>query len=303
MVADIFFLATLEEAITIRKINSKGNVYVLNGLENNNLDIFKKYKIIPILISLEELKQFIKSKFYKTKFQIGIHIDTGLNRLGIKIQDLSIKDTKKLELTLLMSHLSSADEYNNHYNDLQNKKFQSIFNYFKSIKFKSLANSAGILNKKYHYDLIRPGITLYGGYDNFKLKKLMSINSVIILKAKVLQIKTLKKNTFVGYNQTYKTKKEITIAILGIGYGDGFPRILSNKGNVFYKNKSFNIIGRVSMDTITVDITNNDKDIEEGNYLEIINYQYGIDAIAKESHTICDEILTSISNRVKRKYI
>ena len=131
----------------------------------------------------------------------------------------------------------------------------------------------------------------------------MSINSVIVLKAKILQIKTLKKNSYVGYNQTYKTKKETTIAILGIGYGDGFPRVLSNKGNVYYKNQSFNIIGRVSMDSITVDISKSKVEIEIGNYMEIINEENDIEKFAKKSGTIGREVLTSISKRVKRIYI
>ena len=117
---------------------------------------------------------------------------------------------------------------------LQNKNFFKNFKKFKSVKYKSLVNSTGIiLGKKFHYDIIRPGISIYGGHFNTKLKKI--IKPVIKLKARVLQIKNLEKDEFVGYNQTYKTTKKSTIAILGIGYADGISRNLSNKGKVFYK--------------------------------------------------------------------
>jgi alanine racemase len=166
----------------------------------------------------------------------------------------------------------------------------------------SLSNSMGIiLGNNFHHDLVRPGISLYGGHFNTKMKKI--IKPVISLKGKILQIKTISKNEFVGYNQTYKTNKKIKVAVLGIGYADGISRVLSNKGHVYFKKKTFKILGRVSMDSITVDISKNDKSIKVGEYMEIINHLNGIDKIANQCNTICDEILTSISKRVKRVYL
>ena len=156
------------------------------------------------------------------------------------------------------------------------------------------------LGKSFHYDLTRPGIALYGGHFNTKLKN--KIKPVIKLKAEILQIKKIKKNQYIGYNQTYRSKNAIIIAILGIGYADGVSRILSNKGYVFYKNIKFRIIGRISMDTITIDITNHNNELKNGMFLEIINYKYDIEKFATKSKTISNEILTSISNRVKRIY-
>ena len=157
-----------------------------------------------------------------------------------------------------------------------------------------------ILGKDFHYDLVRPGISLYGGHYNTKIKKY--IKPVIKLKAKILQIKQILKNEFIGYNQTYKTKKKIWIAIIGIGYGDGISRMLSNKGFVYYKKHKFRIIGRISMDTITIDISKSNNLLKIGQYVEIINYTHGIDKLAKQCETISNEILTSISNRVQRIY-
>ena len=106
-----------------------------------------------------------------------------------------------------------------------------------------------------------------------------------------------------GYNQTFKTKRKTWIAIIGIGYADGLKRVLSNKGKVFYNNKKFNIIGRVSMDSIVIDITKSKSDFKIGDYVEIINEKYGIDYLANNCGTISHEILTSLTKRVERKFV
>ena len=297
-----FFFASLDEALTIRKKFRKGNIYVLNGIEDHNFNIFKKFNIVPILNSRKELEKFVKDNGINKKIKIGLQVETGLNRLGISIKDLGSISTNKLDLQILISHLASSDELKNKYNQKQNNNFRLYFNLFKSIKYKSLVSSMGILlGKDFHYDLIRPGISIYGGHYNSKLKKI--IMPVVILKAKILQIKTLSKNEYVGYNQTYKTHDTIIIAILGIGYGDGISRILSNNGDAMYKNETFKIIGRISMDTITLDITKSKNDIQIGQYCEIINTKNDIEKLAKKCGTISNEILTSISKRVKRVYI
>ena len=297
-----FFVATTEEALEIRKKKSLANVYVLNGLEGNELSTFNTYNIIPIINDKDEYKlvnQNIK-KYKKLKF--GIHIDTGLNRLGIDVNEFLNLTSDQNKIHILLSHLSSADEGKNNYNIFQNKKFKAAINLKIKAKFNSLSNSMGIiLGDNFHHDLVRPGISLYGGHYNTKMKKI--IKPVISLKGKVLQIKTISKNEFVGYNQTYKTNKKIRVAVLGIGYADGISRVLSNKGNVYFKKNTFKIIGRVSMDSITVDISKNSKSIKVGDYMEIINHLNGIDKIASQCNTICHEILTSISKRVKRVYL
>ena len=292
-----FFLATLNEGLELRKSFKKGYIYILNGLENNDINIFKINKLIPILNSKIEMKVI-----EKTKFKFGIHIDTGLNRLGINKKDLPKKIYNNKNLQIVLTHLASSDEKKNLYNYFQNKKFKSINNLFKNKKIIfSLANSMGtILGKDFHYDLLRPGISLYGGHYNTKLKKY--IKPVVKLKAKILQIKRILKNEYIGYNQTYKTKKSIWIAVIGIGYGDGISRMLNNKGFVYYKNHKFRILGRISMDSITIDISKSCKLFKIGQYVEIINYSHGIDELAKQCETISNEILTSISNRVQRIY-
>ena len=292
-----FFVATTNEGYSLRNKFSKGNIYILNGLENNSFAFFKKNKLTPIINSKNELKYVNKNNF-----SFGIHIDTGLNRLGINIEDLHKDIFNNKNLSIVISHLASADEFSNNFNFLQKKKFKNYIKLFENKKVTfSISNSMGALfNKNFHFNLVRPGISLYGGHYNNKFKT--KIKPVIKLKASILQIKKIKSGQYIGYNQTYKTKKSIWVAIVGIGYADGIPRSLSNKGFVFFKNVRYKIIGRISMDSITINITKNKKKFNIGDYVDLISYERGIDDFAKQCCTISNEVLTSISHRVKRIY-
>ncbi len=291
-----FFVATLDEALNIKR-NKKGtNIYVLNGIEDYDLKYFINNKIIPIVNSIEELN-IIKS----TKIKFGLHIDTGINRLGIDYKNLPDSILKNNNILLILSHLSSADEKNNNYNDVQRIRFSNIIRKTKRDIIFSLSNSNGsILNNTFLHDMVRPGIGLYGGNNKSRLQKF--IKPVIELKGKIIQIKKLEKNQFVGYNQTHKTKSTKFIAIIGMGYADGIPRNLSNKGYVYFKNFKLKIIGRISMDSFTIDITKQRNILKTGMFVEIINYKYGIEEFANKCGTISNEVLTSIGSRVKRIY-
>ncbi len=296
-----FFVATLEEGIDINNINNnkKINIYVLNGIQNYNIKLFKKYNLIPIINTIAELKKIINKNL-----KFGIHIDTGINRLGINIDELPSSLIYVKDLCLIISHLASADEIKNNYNNLQLKRFINIEKRFRNnnILF-SLANSNGsVLSKKYLFNMIRPGIALYGGSNKNKLlaKKL---RPVVTLSGKVIQIKIINKNEYIGYNQTYKTSKKITVAIVGIGYADGMPRILSNIGEVYFKKDKYKIIGRISMDSFTIDISKTRYNIKVGTYIDLINSRYGIEDFAIKTNTISNEVLTSFGKRVKRIYV
>ncbi len=294
-----FFVATTIEGLKLRQKFKKGNIYILNGLEKNSAEIFKKNKLIPIISNMNDYYNFKK---HSIKF--GIQVNTGINRLGINYNDFYKIDLTNNNLILVLSHLASADEVKNSYNKVQLNKFIKIFQENKNNKIIfTLSNSFGsVLSKKYLFDMIRPGISLYGGHFNNKILK-KKIKPVVSLKAKILQIKFLEKDEYIGYNQTYKTNKKTWIAIIGIGYGDGLKRILSNKGSVFLNDKKYNIIGRISMDSIIIDVTNGVSKIKNAKYVEIINAKQGIDDLAKNCDTISHEILTSLNNRIEKKFV
>ncbi|MFL2520351.1 MAG: alanine racemase [Alphaproteobacteria bacterium] len=294
-----FFVASIEEGIKLKNRINKIKIYVLNGIQNYDLNLFKKNKLIPIVNSIDELNIITKSRLF-----FGVHIDTGINRLGIDYKHIPLEIYDNKKITLVLSHLSSADEKNNPYNKLQLKRFEKIKNNFKNnnIKF-SLSNSNGVfLSKSYAFDMVRPGIALYGGNNkNKKLKK--SVKPVIEFFGKIIQIKSINTNEFIGYNQTFKTNRKIKAAIIGVGYADGIPRKLSNKNYVYYKENKFKIIGRISMDSFTIDITNSKHNLKVGMYIEIINKKYDIEDFANKCETISNEVLTSIGSRVKRLYV
>lgn len=294
-----FFVATTKEGIALRRKYSRGLIYILNGTEFNNFKIFNKFNLIPILSNINDYQNIIKQSI-----KFGIQINTGINRLGINYNDYEKISFKNINLIMIMSHLASADDKKNIYNKIQLNKFKKIVDHYNNNKIIfTLANSFGsVLSKKYLFDMIRPGISLYGGhFNNLFLKK--NIKSVVKLKAKILQIKLLDKNQFVGYNQTFRTKKKTWVAVIGIGYGDGLNRVLSNSGKVYLKSKKYNIIGRVSMDSIIVDITYGLHNFKNEKYVEIINEKHGIDDLASNCKTISHEILTSLTYRVERRFV
>ncbi len=291
-----FFVATLEEGLKLNNKNDSIKIYVLNGLQDYKLTKFTKGKLIPVINSIEDYKRINFSNI-----EYAVHIDTGINRLGISFEHIHMLDFSNHNMKLVISHLSSSDEYKIKYN-LKQKK---IFNNFVKKKHKdvlfSLANAHGaVLDKTYLYDMIRPGIGIYGGFENKKLEK--KIKNVINFQGKIIQIKDIQKNQYIGYNRTFKTQTKIKVAIIGLGYGDGIPRLLSNRGFVYYENNRFKIIGRISMDSFTIDITKSSHDLKVGMYVDIINDKYKIDKFAKKCKTISYEILTSIGNRVYRNY-
>tara|TARA_B100000963_G_scaffold139129_1_gene121157 strand:+ start:16 stop:1068 length:1053 start_codon:yes stop_codon:yes gene_type:complete len=291
-----FFVATLNEGLKLKNKNKLIKIFILNGLQDYNLNRFFNSNLIPVINSLKEYE-----KLKNSGLKFAIHVDTGINRLGIPIDEIKEIDFKNKNIQLIISHLSSADEYKNNYNLKQKKIFSRLRKKFNNNVFFSLANSHGaILNKSYLYDMIRPGIGIYGGFENKKLGK--RIKNVVSLKGKIIQIKDIQKNQYVGYNRTYKTKTKIKVAIIGLGYEDGIPRSLSNNGYVFFKENKFKIIGRISMDTFTVDISKSSHDLNIGMYLDIINDEHKIEKFAKLCKTIPNEVLTSIGKRVYRKY-
>ncbi len=291
-----FFVATLSEGLKLNNKNKLIKIYVLNGLQNYKFNQFKKANLIPVINSITEYE-----RIKKFNLEYAIHIDTGINRLGILPNEVEKLDFNDQKITLIISHLSSSDEYKIKYN----MKQKEIFNTFVNKKPKgvifSLANAHGsILDKTYLYDMIRPGIGIYGCYENKQLEK--KIKNVINFKGKIIQIKELQKNQYIGYNRTYKTKNKTKVAIIGLGYEDGVPRLLSNNGFVYYKKDRFKIIGRISMDSFTIDISKSSHDLKVGMYIDIINEEHRVDKFAKRCKTISYEVLTSIGNRVYRNY-
>ena len=305
-----FFVATLKEGMELRKILKDIEIFILNGpifFDVKIYNYFLDYNLIPIFNSLKELKLWIRLESKnKKKIKIGLHFDTGMNRFGIPNVEIDevkkLFEKKTLNLFCIMSHLSSADEKNKKINLLQKNLFNKINSDYKNVLL-SIANSSAIFNLKgFNFSFVRSGGALFG-INPTKNKNPMY--NVISLHAKVLQIKNLKteNNKVVGYNSTYQVNGALKIGVLGIGYADGYPRNLSNIGYAYFKNSKLPIVGTISMDYITVDLSKLRKKIKVGDWVELIGKNISIQDVAFLSQTIEYEILNNLGNRLQKYYI
>lgn len=289
----IFFTATLSEAIKVRKCSPNSEIFTLNGFEFQNSDLYREFDITPVVNNLIEAKKFIEifNKSHKTALQIN----SGMNRLGLNEKALFGHSDliNSLPLTLIMSHLACADDKPNKENTVQKNLFLGLCRNLPNTRKSISASHGTLLGSEYHFDMIRPGIGLYGGINTNGLKQ------VIQIKVPVLQAFVIDKDMQVGYNFTFKAKKKMKIATLAMGYADGLPRILSNRGKLFSGNKSCPIVGRVSMDLVTVDISSLHGTPD---YLTIFSPEYHVENFAKDCQTISHEVLVKLGERIKRIY-
>lgn len=304
-----FFVANIDEGINLRKkISQNYAIYVLNGVFIDSIDELIEFKLIPVINHAAQLELWHSyAKNLQSKLPTVIHINTGMNRLGMSIDDFLYYITKDhilsgLDIKIVMSHFASSDVPDDPENTKQLELFCNLADKLPEIK-KSICNSGGIfMNKAAHLDIVRPGAALYGLATHPDASKY--INNPVSLFAPIIQIHELKAGDKVGYNGTFVAKGNMRIATIPIGYADGYMRSLSSKGSVHIGEYSAKVLGRVSMDLTTIDITN--IPIEEcflGQKVEIIGKHNTPDDLAKLAGTIGYEILTSLGKRYKRVYL
>jgi alanine racemase len=297
-----FFVATLEEALLLRRKYKYVNIYMLNGV--NHLDSFFdafNSNIITVINNLDQfliLKNFFKIK--KKRIKCCLHFDTGMNRLGLKLKDFNryiYPFHKNLDIKLVISHLINSEK-KSVLNDNQLKLFTDIKKKFKFSKktLFSLGNSNSIfLRNNFHFDMIRAGGFIYG----LDLTKKVRSKNVLLLKAKIIQIESVKKGKSIGYGAKYITKKDSIIATLAIGYADGLPR--KYDGFAFYKKKKIKFVGNVSMDLSCIDVSSI-KNPKINDWVEIFGNNISISVFASKCNTITYEVSSKIGLRVKRIY-
>ena len=297
-----FYVARLDEAISVRKKNrNHTEIFLLSGpITREICHYLKRYKIIPIINNLSQLEVLHR---YISELDYILHFDTGMNRLGFKFHELDqiIEKININKIKFIMTHLSSADERNIkecRFQLNQLKKINKIFN-----KPLSIANSSGIfLGKSFHLNYVRPGKSLYG--INPFLKKSFGLKGVMSIYAPILQIASIKKGQTVGYSKTFKAKKNIKVATIDFGYSDGYLRSGSNRTKVFIDGIICNVLGRVSMDLITIDVSNVDENILYlGKPVEILGENQSCEDLALELGTNEHEVLISLGKNSKKVYI
>ncbi|MDB0034538.1 alanine racemase [Alphaproteobacteria bacterium] len=297
-----FYVARLDDAINLRKKYKKNiNIYLLSGTISKEIcGYIKRYEITPIINNLIQLEIFNK---FIPNINFVLHFDTGMNRLGFKIDEIS----RTMELSVLkniqflMTHLSSADEQNLKECQFQLNQLKKINKFFN--KPLSIANSSGIfIGKAFHLNYARPGKSLYG--INPFLKKSFGLKGVMSIYAPILQFTSIKKGQTLGYNKTFKAKKNIKVATIDFGYSDGYLRSGSNNAKVFIDGIACKVLGRVSMDLITIDVSNVDENnLYLGKPVEILGENQSCEDLALELGTNEHEILISLGKNFKKVYI
>jgi alanine racemase len=307
-----YFVALLSEAGILRALLPEAEIYVLNGLLAGAAADYVHLNLRPVLASIEEIDEW--SHFCRennTRHRAAVHVDTGINRLGLEYQQAMnmFQNTKAFQdfnLCMVMSHLACADEPDHSLNDQQVKRFEALRELVPDVAF-SLANSAGIIAvPKAHFDLLRPGIALYGS--NPIADGDTIIKPVITLQATILQMRNVAAGQSIGYGATFTCQQPSKIAVLGLGYADGFLRCLSGSNtqtrtHVYIEGHLAPVVGRVSMDMIGVDVTAlPDSVATRGTMAEVIGENISLDGLALASKTLSYEILTRLGNRFERVY-
>ena len=284
-----FFVAHWREAEKISDLVPSEQISVLNGLTAVDTVAARKIGAVPVLNTKEQIATWKAAGGGRCH----VMLDTGINRLGIGPEQLSSELLDGLDIDILMSHLASADE-----DSEQNDKQRVLFGEMSTgidCKRMSLANSAGImLGTGYHFDLTRPGLSLYGGIARPELGGV--IRPVVSIEARVLQVRSLQANDPVGYNATFECPSDMPVATIALGYADGYLRAFSNNGCAKFDGKALPVIGRVSMDLVTLDASLA-PDLREGDWVSI---DYDLEDASKKSGLSQYELLTGLGDRFDR---
>lgn len=302
-----FFVAHIDEGITLRQILPQATIYVLSGCPMGMEDDFVAHNLIPSVNDKLSLAQWTSwSHLRQKKPPIILHVDTGMNRIGFDrtdfLQLMEHKDNlSSLDVKLIASHLACSPDPTHSQNGSQRELFEALANTFPNTP-KTLADTAGIyLGEAYHWDLVRPGKGIFG---MFKAPSGEELKQVFTLKARVVQTRDVQSGDVVGYGSGTVLTRKSTLATLGIGYGDGLDRRMANNGYVLFGEYEAPIIGALSMDYVTVDITDVPIDLcHLGSWAEITSPQHPLEDIAQNIGTISRELSTRLGSRVRRTEI
>ena len=304
-----FFVAHIDEALALRiRLSAEAQIFVLNGLQPGNETSCAAMAITPVLNSLEQIAQWSShaKKLGKT-LTAAVQIDTGMCRLGLSPEELEFLSAQPqlldgIGIAFIMSHLACADEPDHVSNAAQLAVMRKAATAFPETPV-CFSNSGGIfLGNDYHNALLRPGIALYGGAPSAANPNPMK--PVVRLDLAVIQTRTVPAGSLVGYGGSFTASGPTRLATIAAGYADGLPRSLSNRGAAWYNGVRLPIVGRVSMDSIILDISAlPEATLTQGSLVQMIGPDQTLEDIAEDAGTIAYEILTGLGRRYRRSYI
>ena len=304
--ADGFGVASMDEALQLRQKGFLHRILLLEGLFSEIELPLAIQNRLDIVVHSEHQLQWLLNYQTSAIMTVWLKIDTGMHRLGFSVDQVP-SVIQRLEQNLnsfnihLMSHLASADEQGASAIEFTQNQINTFHQVTERFHFsKSLNNSAGLqAYASSNYDWVRPGILLYGAGQGVECKnRLTQLKPVMRLESEVIAIKRIEAGDFVGYGNDWQATKETCIAIIAIGYGDGYPRHAKTGTPVLINGKRVPLIGRVSMDMITVDITKYSQEVHIGSLVTLWGGALSVDEIAKHANTISYELLCGITSRV-----
>lgn len=305
-----FFVATLDEARRARTAAPHATIYVLDGFFAGTGPTFAELNCRPVIGDLGELAEWdAYCKVNKYSGGAAIHIDTGMNRLGISIAEAHALSPRSAQpdhgITLVMSHLACAEDLNHPLNSKQIAAFREVARLFTNVPA-SLSNSSGtFLGPQFHFDLVRPGAALYGVNPTPEADNPMQ--QVVDVKARVVQVRSVEKGESVGYGATWTARRPTRLAIVAAGYADGYFRAAGGvdgvrTAHVLVGGKRCPIAGRISMDLMAIDITDLPSPLKRGQWVTLVGDGITVDELALHFGTIGYEVLTSLGERYQRVY-
>lgn len=296
-----FFVATVEEGTALREaLGDEPMIAVLNGFEAG-----RHPRLTPVINSLEQLRAHSGPLSGPHSGQLILHVDSGMSRLGLPLDELEAlaadpTPLEGVELIFIMTHLAAAEDAGHPMNLAQLTRFHEACLRLPRAR-RSIANSSGIfLGPRFASELARPGAALYGL--NPTPGKPNPMEPVITLTGQVLQIRDIPAGQTVGYGGAWLATRPSRIATIGLGYADGMPRAVDGKLKARYRGQEFPLVGRVSMDLMTFDVTDV-TGLQPGRWIELIGPHQDADAVAEMAGTIGYEVLTSLGRRFRREYL
>lgn len=307
-----FFVATLDEARELRHLLPSNVIYVLDGLVGGG-SAYVAATATPVLSSLASVSQWsAQARASGHKLPAALQLDTGLNRLGLEMSEITaLREAPELlaslDLTLVMSHLACADDPEHAMNEAQRNRFDELKRLLPPARASLAASDGLMLGKAYHYDLVRPGYALYGG-QAFK-GGATPVAPVVTVSARVLQVRDVAPGGAVGYSATWVAGQPRRIATLAAGYADGIFRHLSSAtdgkgGHAVIRGTRVPFVGRVSMDLVTLDVSDvPGEPVARGDWVELIGPDITIEEVGRSAGTIGYEVLTRLGRRFHRVYV
>lgn len=297
-----FFVAYPHEGAALRAaladIADDAVIYIFNGPDANTLAVFRRHALTPVLNTLAQAELWSRKGGGSPA---ALHIDTGMNRLGAPTAEIGAIAALGLNLDLVMSHLACASDPDHKLNERQRLDFQKAAALFPGVRRCLAASGGALLAPAFHYEMIRPGVALYG-VSPFDAPD-RRIRPVATLTAPVVQLRDVKVGETAGYGATKRFEKEARLATVALGYGDGFPRAGGNRAAAILGAARCPIAGRVSMDLIILDISNAPQPVEIGDRAEFFGVRLPIEEAAAACGTIAYELLTGLGGRVFRRYL